>query len=58
MSRRRLAYMVKPRAVIINYILEHYQISKVKLGDFLIMIIQQSSTTGDRKLKNQVCGNL
>ena len=34
MSRRRLAYMVKPRAVIINYILEHYQISTPKLGMF------------------------
>jgi len=34
MSRRRLAYMVKPRAVIINYILEHFQISTPKLGNF------------------------
>lgn len=34
MSRRRLAYIVKPRAVIINYILEHYQISTPKLGMF------------------------
>jgi hypothetical protein len=34
MSRRRLAYMVKPRAVIINYILEHFQISTPKLGMF------------------------
>lgn len=34
MSRRRLNYMVKPRAVIINYILEHYQISTPKLGSF------------------------
>ena len=34
MSRRRLNYMVKPRAVIINYILEHYQISTPKLGNF------------------------
>ena len=34
MSRRRLAYMVKPRAVIINYILEHFQISTPKLGTF------------------------
>jgi hypothetical protein len=34
MSRRRLNYMVKPRSVIINYILEHYKISTPKLGDF------------------------
>ena len=34
MSRRRLAYMVRPRAVIINYILEHFQISTPKLGMF------------------------
>jgi chromosomal replication initiation ATPase DnaA len=34
MSRRRLAYMIKPRSVIINYILEHFQISTPKLGMF------------------------
>ena len=34
MSKRRLQYMVKPRSVIINYILEHYQISTPKLGEF------------------------
>ena len=34
MSRRRLAYMVKPRAVMINYILENFQISTPKLGMF------------------------
>jgi len=34
MSRRRLNYMIKPRAVIINYILEHFQISTPKLGNF------------------------
>ena len=34
MSRRRLAYIIKPRSVIINYILEHFQISTPKLGMF------------------------
>ena len=34
MSRRRLAYMVKPRSVIINYILENFKISTPKLGMF------------------------
>ena len=34
MSRRRLAYMVNPRAVMINYILENFQISTPKLGMF------------------------
>ena len=34
MTRRRLAYMVKPRSVIINYILENFKISTPKLGMF------------------------
>tara|TARA_Y100001963_G_scaffold90481_1_gene124782 strand:+ start:650 stop:1192 length:543 start_codon:yes stop_codon:yes gene_type:complete len=33
-SRRRLAYIVKPRSVIINYCLEHFNISTPKLGMF------------------------
>jgi len=34
MTKRRLRYMVKPRSLIINYILEHYKISTPKLGEF------------------------